>query len=268
VTMTELVYGRGADSASLKDPAALQRYMSWFHELDAWTEYWDIYHPETSGHFYFGNGGTETGLLTRFLPRDRRPPAFAAWTQMALSADSSAYKTFVDQVTVPEVAAAVMEVDDLLTRLFASHFGDAGDASVQADYLQAIFHFALNILPPATERNARIPDDDPRKSTAGRHTLEGDIMWFAWALHTEAAHAVAGADAQHARRSLFLAGVAMGCPANFTWRGHRRTRAEYQPDAKTATLLRQRGLAWATNFSAAASEIHALFRIREWGQNS
>jgi len=60
------------------------------------------------------------------------------------------------------------------------------DNRVQADYLEAIFHFALNTLPPASERVA------------------------------EAAHAVAGADAQQAHRSPFLVGVATGCPANFT----------------------------------------------------
>lgn len=256
---------RGVDNASPHDPAALGRYVAWFHELDAWTEYWDIYHPETSGHFYFGDGSRESGLLTRFLPRDHRPAPFVAWTRMALSQDISIEREFVSEVRVPEVAAAVIEVDTLLSRLFAKHFGDASDAGVQKDYLEAMFRFALNTLPPAIERDARIPDDDPRKSTAGRHTLEGDIMWFAWALHTEAAHAIVGVDSDHSRRALFLAGIATGCPANFAWRGHRRTRSEYRPSAQTAALLRQRGLRWACNFEEAAQEIHALFRIREWG---
>jgi hypothetical protein len=64
---------------------------------------------------------------------------------------------------------------------------------------------------------------------------------------------------------LFLAGVATGCAANFAWRGHRRTRAEYRPDAATAGLLRERGMQWACNMQDAAREVHALYRIREWG---
>jgi hypothetical protein len=44
-----------------------QRYVAWFHELDAWTEYWDVYHPETRGRYYFGDGGEEPGLLTQIL---------------------------------------------------------------------------------------------------------------------------------------------------------------------------------------------------------
>jgi hypothetical protein len=253
------------DVADLRqeDGDSLLRYVRWFHELDAWTEYWDIYHPETHGHFYFGDGSTEHGLLTWFLPREQRPPAFIAWNRMALLLGPPAQ--FVSEVRVPEVASAVMEVDGLLARLYTNHFGDAADPQVQGDYLEATFRFATDTLPPATERDARIPADDPRKSTAGRHMLYGDIMWFLWALQIEAAHAIVGVDGGHSRRALLLAGVAMGSAANFAWLGHRRTRTEYHPDEATACLLRARGMQWATDFDAAANEVHALYRIREWG---
>jgi hypothetical protein len=253
----------GRASPFREDRDAEQRYVAWFHELDAWTEYWDIYHPDTRGRFYFGDGDTEPGLLTRFLPRDRRPPAFVAWTRMALLSDAST--AFANEVRVPEVASAVMEVDALLARLFAKYFGDAAEPCAQADYLGAIFRFATDSLPPAIERDARIPDGDPRKPTAGRHTLDGDLMWFAWALQIEAADTIVGTDEGHARRALLLAGVATGCAANFAWRGHRRTRAEYRADAGAARMLRDRGMQWASDFEAATEEVHALYRIREWG---
>lgn len=249
---------------SLDDPEKLRRYVAWFHELDAWTEYWDIYHPESRGHFYFGDNDKEPGLLTLFLPRERRPAPFVAWTRMALSREASAANEFIQAVRLPDVASAVMEVDELMTRLFAKHFGDAADKSVAADYLRAMFLFATNALPPALERDARISVHDPRKSTAGHHTLQGDIMWFAWSLHTEAAHAVTGRDHQHARRALFLAGVATGCPADFALHGHRYTRPEYLSRDDLAGYLHERGMKWADDFGAAAEEVHALFRIREW----
>lgn len=239
------------------------RYAAWFHELDAWTEYWDIYHPETRGRYYFGDGVSEPGLLTLLLPRERRPPVFIAWTRMALRLDSPS--VFADAVRVSEVASAAMEVDALVARLFAKHFGDVANLIVQADYLEAIFRFATDTLPPATERDARVPDADPRKRTAGRHTLDGDLMWFAWSLQNEASHLIAGDDEGRARRALLLAGVATGCGANFAWRGHRRTRAEYTTDTIPARLLRDRGMKWAGDIEAAAAEVHALFRIREWG---
>jgi hypothetical protein len=241
--------------------------VAWFHDLDAWTEYWDVYHPETKGRFYFGDGNGEAGLLGRFLPRTTYPPPWMAWHNAALN--SGSHEDFRALVREPEVAAAVLEVDDLVSGLFARHFGDAADPAVQADYLEATFRFALDVLPPATEREARLAPGDWRKRTAGRHTLDGDLMWFAWALHTEAVEALRGrADSSaQARRALTLAGIAAGCPANFAWRGHRRTRAEYRPDEATLELLRARGLAWARDYDAAAAEIRALYQIREWGES-
>lgn len=247
------------------DPGAVElRWMLWFHELDAWTEYWDIYHPETKGRYYFGNGQDEPGLLTCLLPNEQRPPAFAAWTSWALSADDNP-APFAEVVRLPSVSAAVMEVDGLVGGLFARHFGDPADPAVQSDYLEAMFRCGTDTLPPATERGAKIAEDDWRKRTAGRHMIDGDLMWFAWSLQLEAAHLIAGRDGDHPRRALQLAGVATGCPANFAWRGHRRTRPEYLPNHETAQLLRQRGLHWATDFTAASQEVHALFRLREWG---
>ena len=243
-----------------------QRYVAWFHELDAWTEYWDIYHPETRGRFYFGDGEGEAGLLARFLPRTTYPPPWMAWTRWALR--SGPPEEFRAEVRRPEVAEAVIEVDDLVGGLFARHFGDAADPEVQADYLEATFRFARDVLPPATERAARLAPGDWRARTAGRHTLDGDLMWFAWALHTEAMETLVGRSdrAGHARRALTLAGVAAGCPANFAWRGHRRTREEYRADQVTLRQLRARGLAWAIDYDAASEEVRALYRIREWGE--
>ncbi len=202
-------------------------------------------------------------IVSIFLNQSKKPLEDVRVRRALLSGAPAA---FADEVRVPEVAAAVTEVDALLARLFDRHFGNAADPLVRADYLAAVFRFATDSLPPAAERDARIPDGDPRKPTAGRHALEGDLMWFAWALHIEAAELIRGTNEGHARRALLLAGVATGCAANFAWRGHRRTRAEYRPDAATAALLRDRGLGWATDFQAAAREVHALYHIREWGQ--
>jgi hypothetical protein len=230
--------------------------VAWFHELDAWTEYWDIYHPESKGHYYFGDGKRETGLLTKFLPRDAMPPIFLAWKKAALRIGPAS--DFLKDARKKKVASALLEVDAFVGNLFKKHFGDASDPAVKKDYLEATFHFAIDSFPPATERYSLIAD-------AGRNTLDGDIMWFAWALQLEGANAAARTGKDHERRALQLAGVAMGCPANFAWRGHRRTREEYPPDVKTRKLLLKKGLKWAGDFEGAAEEINALFRIREWG---
>lgn len=252
----------GAASPSIAVAHADARYAAWFHDLDSWTEYWDVYHPESKGRYYFGDGGSEAGLLTKLLPNLSRPAVFSAWCRMALGSGSAS--AFRQEVHVAEVRAALIEIDDLVARLFAKHFGDAADTAIQRDYLEAIFLFATDALPPATERDLRIEPSDPRKATAGRHTLDSDIMWFAWAFQTEAAY-VLGIPFSQARHALLMAGVASGCSANFAWRGHRRTREEYRADAATRALLRKRGMRWACDFDVAANEVHALYRIREWG---
>lgn len=245
-------------------PGSERRYTEWLRELDAWTEYWDIYHPETRGRFYFGDGNAEPGLLTSFLPRERKPPVFLAWRQAALGIGTAAQ--FSSHVLKPNVTEAIMEVDALVERLFHKYFGDPDLLEVRDDYLEAMFRCGTDSLPPDDERYMRISESDWRKSTSGRNTIDSDIMWFCWAMHTEAAQAISGTEGL-ARRALQLAGVAVGCSANFAWRRHRRTRPEYKPDAATQALLRRRGLRWATDFRDAASEVHALFRIREWGHD-
>lgn len=203
-------------------------------------------------------------MLTLLLPRETRPPLFRAWTQAALY--ESGPQRIHEELARPEVAAAILEVDELVAAIFDRHFGDPQRSDVQADYLTAIHRFAIDDLPPAPDRAARIAPDDPRTATAGRHTLEGDLMWFAWAMTLELAELVRGATG-HDRRALQMAGVTTGCPANFAWRGHRRTRPEYGRGADTAALLHRRGLAWAGDLAAATREVHALYRIREWGED-
>jgi hypothetical protein len=252
--------------AAAVDPDWVRRYVGWFHDLDAWTEYWDLYHPESAGRFYFGNGADEPGLLTAFMPRDTWPAPFAAWIAVATKTAPAA--EFAQAVRVPQVARAILEVDDLVGELFSRYFGDAADVEVQWHYLEAMHRFAIDTLPPASERFALVPEGDYRQRTAGRHTLDGDIMWFAWALHLEAGHLLDPHNAaSERRRALMMAAVATGCAANFAWRGHRRTRPGYQPDERTARTLRSLGLQWAQDIAAARDEVHALYRLREWGHD-
>jgi hypothetical protein len=256
--------GRGLSGTGQDDAS---RYAAWFHDLDAWTEYWDIFHPESKGRYYFGDGHDEPGLLSVFMPRHSWPAPFTAWVAVALRA--APRSSFGQAVRVPVVADAITEVDTLVGRLFARHFGDPADTGTRDHYLEAMHLFATDALPPATRRHALVPDGDHRKRTAGRHTLDSDVMWFAWALHLEATHLLAPPDDITAatRRALMMAAVATGCAANFAWRGHRRTRPGYRADEDTARQLRTLGLGWADDFEAARTEVHALYRIREWGHD-
>ncbi|MEO8830017.1 hypothetical protein [Lapillicoccus sp.] len=247
-------------------PADGSRYAAFFHELDAWTEYWDIYHPETHGRFYRGDG-SKRGQLDLFVPASAGlPPVFVAWKRRALGQDLA--DDFSRLAADEPVASAALELDDLVCRVVRAQFGDPAEAAVRADYLRAINGCATDTLPAATERASQVSPGDLRQRTAGRHTIEGDMMWFVWALEVEAATAAAGPDrvARCDLHALALAGVATGTAASFAKRGHRRTRPEYRDDDATRLLLQERGARWAQDVDAAATEVHELFQIREWGQ--
>ena len=89
-----------------------------FWELDSWTEYWDIYRPETHGRYYFGDG-EHPGYLSAFLPTPKRlrNPVFDSWKTMALcsdgDADAALLERFESEARRPHVVEAVLAVDEL-----------------------------------------------------------------------------------------------------------------------------------------------------------
>ena len=237
------------------------RYAAYFAALDAWTEYWDIYHPESHGYFYFGDGG-RPGLLDQLVPRRTTPPVYDAWKRRALGRDRD--DGFSTLGRAPAVARAALEYDQLVGSLFDEHFGCPITDARRVDYIRAIHHFATDTLPDATDRLARVPPGDSRRRTAGRHTIDSDIMWFVWALQLELAHLNAP-EVDAPRRALVMAGVASGCPAHYVKRADRRTRTEYDSSERTTVILRDRATRWSQSMDAATHEVHALYRVREWG---
>ena len=61
------------------------------------------------------------------------------------------------RIRIPAVAHAVVEVDKLVSRLFAQHFGDPADGETRYHYLEAMHRFATDTLPPARQRYALVP---------------------------------------------------------------------------------------------------------------
>ena len=88
--------GLGSDAStagglSAAGGGAEARYCAWFHDLDAWTEYWDVYQPQSRGRFYFGDGPDAPGLLPPGSSRGTggRPALVRAWVRMALEASDA-----------------------------------------------------------------------------------------------------------------------------------------------------------------------------------
>jgi hypothetical protein len=248
------------------------RYARFFRELDGWTEYWDIYHPETHGLYYFGDA-EHAGYLSSFMPSPvrMRNPVFDAWKILALCSgdepDPGLRERFETEARRPQVVDAVLAVDELVLRLVREHFGiSSGEVDALA-FLDAMERFGKDTLPECPERFAAIPDDDPRKSSSLYHTIEGHVMWFGWAVHLECAELVAPRDpAAQALRRLLLAGAGLGCSFDFAFRGRCRTRREYvAADAKAWASIWSRARRGALSFSEASDEARILFRIREYG---
>jgi hypothetical protein len=249
------------------------RYAAYFFDLDAWSEYWDIYHPETRGCYHFGDGSSG-GYLSTFLPSPAQPrvPVFDAWKAYALASRerSRAFheRRRFEQAVIegPGVAEAVIAVDQLVRDLTNRHFRVHRFLDVDA-YLDAMERFARDTLPDCPERYQRLAEDDPRKPHALRHMMAGDIMWFAWAVHLEAVDIVASpTPEQRSLRSLLMAGVAFGCAMDYSFTGRCRTRKEYEAaDSRAWRLIWSSGRDFVGDFKRAAAEVRELFFIRTYG---
>jgi len=248
-----------------------EAYTAFFFELDAWSEYWDVYHPETKGLYHFGDG-SQAGDLSAFLPGpgEMRSPVFDAWKAYALASRDEenapeAKRRFEQEVERrPEMAEAAPAVDELVSRLVREHFARP-DGSLDADaYFDALERFAVDTLPACPDRFALIASDDPRKASSISHTVAGDIMWFAWAVHLECAQLVAPATDE--MRALLMAGVALGCSMDYAFLGRCRTRAEYQSrDGAAWSKIWARARECVRDFDRAAAEVRELFFIRAYG---
>lgn len=247
-------------------------YARFFAELDAWSEYWDIFHPETHGRFYFGDE-THEGYLSAFLPSPTcsRNAVFDSWKTMVLYAGSNCDQEYRERfeaaVRQPKVAEAVLAVDELVLRIVRSHFAQGADGIDAFAYLDAMERFGKDTLPANPERYECIPIHDSRKSSALHHTIEGDIMWFGWSVHLECATLVAPPDAAtRDLRALMMAGIALGCSFDFAFRKRCRTRREYvSADSAASERIWARARQCSLDFEEAAREVRTLFRIRQFG---
>jgi hypothetical protein len=237
----------------------------WF-ELDAWTEYWDLYHPETRGLYHFGDDG-RPGHLSALLPPpgEMRAPVFDAWRAAALACHepepaAEAQRAFAALVS-GEAEQAARALDELVRRILHAHFGRAVDVEA---YFDAVEGFATDTLPPIPERTALLAPDDARVPSSGRHMLAGDIMWFAWALQLECAQLVLGADGE-ADRALLMAGVVLGCALDYAHTGRCRTRRAYRGDGGRRRVWEQ-AHACVGDFSRGAAEVRELFYIRAYDE--
>ncbi len=255
-------------------------YAAYFRDLDSWTEYWPFYRPESKGRYFFGDGAGEEGLLGRFFPNRNTPQGdeplerWQEWAKFGTDADDDPYLTsLMEAIGDVEVKEALYEVDALLGRLIVEHFEFDGAIDGEA-YIDCVENFARDQLPPDQDRFERVPEGDPRKDHSLYHTMDGNSMWFNWVGHLECTSLLKAQedteDEGLAVRTLAMAGICLGCPMDYVFRQRSRTRSEYRLDQpkRTQELLRSRARIWRLDWNAAAKEARALFKIREFGEET
>jgi hypothetical protein len=247
----------GPAPAAPFDPGPVDATFDFFVELDARTQYFQLYGNTPKYLVMYGKLGVAT-------------QKWVALCQAATDQERSAARSaLMIELSKPEVTAAVDGLDGMLRELLVTHFtGEPGGLDSDR-YLTVVEAFARDVLPVDEDRWNRFhtanPDDTTTaKDDVARHRMDGPFMWFVWASVVDAA-ALLSSDGglEDTARAAQLAGCALGSAMDFVFRDPARgkTRPEYRPDAATLNLLRASGRAWASDLTQASTQVRDLCRI-------
>ncbi len=243
-----------------------ERYASYFRDLDAVTEYFDVYGRPQADYLM--------PLVMKYFGRDDVPgrrKALNIWKSYAVIPDDDPTRAVEKQaleqeLAQPDVASAVKSVDTALLNLARTHWSFAGvfDREVM---LEALLRFGADRLPEDNDRLTRIRNlNDPadfRLSYALYHRMDSLVMWMNWMGHVECAAILFGAThSDHALRTVLMSALCLGYSADCVFRSRGHTRPEYyQPDGEDR--MWRKSVLIANDFDKARAEAHALARLRE-----
>jgi hypothetical protein len=241
-------------------------YSSFFRDLDAVTEYFNLYNLSQNVFLmpaiqkYFGRN-SEPG----------RRKALNIWQAYAVIPDDDAAKLTEKQALEQElahadVADAIRSVDAVLLGLMRRHWSlnNAPDREVA---LEALMRFGADRLPDDMDRLNRVKGlnnpADPRLPFAQYHRMDSLIMWMNWMGHVECAAMInGGQSAEHGLRTVLMASLCLGYSADCVFRNRGQTHAEYYGPDGESRMWRKSSLL-ANDFDKARLESHALARLRE-----
>ncbi|MDZ4859566.1 MAG: hypothetical protein SGI88_11345 [Candidatus Hydrogenedentes bacterium] len=224
-----------------------------FVDLDAHTEYWDVYKPELAARYM-----DDVQVLF--------PGAVKLWfNAVRVEGTDEATVRFAELGTELEkgtTRAALMDLDALLRDLLYRHFPAPNEPEIDtANYLMVVEAFARDQFPDDTDRLNRLELDDPRRPEASRHRMNGTSMWFAWAAMIDCMALADGNEGLTPWRSVQLASCAFGSAMDFTFRTRGQTRPEYTADDATVALLRQQVGVWVNDVDEARRQVRDLYRV-------
>lgn len=238
-------------SFQLSDPDPSDpRFSAFFIDLDAQTQY----------HEAYGNPSHYMDISLSLI----RGPAVKAWQRWARREnhpDGPARRSaFIKAASVPETAADVLEIDEMMHKLLLKHFPDDEEENgIDASpYLGAMELFAKDQLPADQDRLQRVGGGGEDVS---HHRMDGFGMWFHWAAVYDCARFAPNGGGENSYRSLMVGAAAFGSAIDSAFRQRARTRAEYKNDEATNQLLRTEVMSWIQDGEAASAQARELFRI-------
>jgi hypothetical protein len=242
-----------------------ERYSAYFRDLDAVTEYFDVYgHPQNE--FLMPKVG-------KYFGRDSEPgrrKALNIWRAYAIIPDDDPTKAQERQALEQElahadVASAIRDVDAVLLGLVRKHWSSQNGVDREM-MLDALLRFGADRLPDDIDRLNRVkaqnPEDD-RLPNAQNHRMDSLIMWMNWMGHVECAVLLDSPQhADHGLRTQLMAALGLGYSADCVFRNRGQTHQEYY-GADGESRMWRKSLLLTNDFDKARAEAHVLAQLRE-----
>lgn len=238
-----------------------QKYFDFFIDLDAHTEYYDVYNVSLDGKYM-----NAIVQYMKYIGKDWMVYATLENEQEGKDALNRLKQELLNNTTKDNLILT----NGLMKTLIEKHFADnTGKVDIES-YFDAVERFALDIYPEDIDRFNRITDpNDSRKVHSKYHRMDGEQLWFIWAGQNEWSSFIDNNTSEFGdTRNLQLAGAVFGVCLDYTFRDDRSPKAKkvpaaknYKKDERTLSLLRKRAVGWYNDFNSAIKEIHEIIQI-------
>lgn len=250
------IYRNWVDSGATK--FSKETYADFFRDLDAHTEYWREYMPDSNGR-WMKSAVNVMGTMD----------LWGEYAQFSYLEDGDDYfEDLVEYVSNnSQLKDDIRVVDELLVGLARKHFSIDGVFDGFA-FIDAFEHFGLGSLPQDPNRDEiHIVGNHP-EGEAIEHRMDSTSMWFFWAMQVELSFLIAtDTDEDHEIRTHYIAALCTGAPMDFVFRNdsareeqNRKTKPSYTATEGTRKRIRSKSKRIRNDWSKAIKELHTLFQ--------
>lgn len=245
-------------------------YSSFFRDIDAQTEYFDVYGApnglEDMGAYYSLFWGRDLLLQAEWLQFFQN----RASTPILAQQKAKKWIAAITAASQPAISNGILQIDSFICDAARRHFDHNGSFDRLA-CLDAFRRFGEDVLPEDEDRESRVRAlDDPTdyrlvNNFARFHRMDTRMLWFYWFGHLQLAMAIRTPnDPNEDIRKALVAGIFIGQVSDAAYRegSNRQTRPEYLADEQAVW---QTAVALCDDYDVAATEIQDLYYI--WTQS-